>query len=155
MTAMPKPMTSDFLNKCCAEMPHHSHIRITCVNNRKSLAYNHWFKEFSKPQILVYSKNKNLSFEDVKYIARFRLGSHYLEVEQGRFSNISWHNRICKRCSSNTVDDACHLLLDCDFFKNVRDILLNSYPQAFNPNSAFDPHLLADFFRLSSLQICC
>ena len=93
------------------------------MNNRKYLIYNHWFKESPKPQIPFYSKNKNLSFEDVKYIARLRLGSHYLEVEQGRFSNISWHNRICKRCSSNTVDDACHLLLECDFFKNDRDTL--------------------------------
>jgi hypothetical protein len=60
------------------------------VNNRKSLTYNHWFKESPKPQIPFYSKNKNLSFEDVKSIARFRLGSHYLEVEQGRISNIPW-----------------------------------------------------------------
>jgi hypothetical protein len=82
-----------------------------------------------------YSKNKNLSFEDVRFIARFRLGHHHLEVEQGRFSNTlgtlancmkqidnsyllkvdlseglpslgasstPWHNRICKRRSSNT-----------------------------------------------------
>jgi hypothetical protein len=132
------------LNKFWSEMPDHNHIRNTSVNNRKSLTYNHWFKESSKPQIPFYSKNKNLSFEDVKSIAHFRLGSHYLEVEQGRFSNISWQNRICKCRSSNTVDDACHLL-QCDFFENDRDILLNSYPQAFNPNSAFNPHLLADF----------
>ncbi len=45
---------------------------------------------------------------------------------------------------------ACHLL-ECDFFKNDRDILLNSYPQAFNPNSALNPHLLADF---SDFHLC-
>jgi hypothetical protein len=75
------------LNKFWSDMPDHTNIRNTCVNNRKSLTYNHWFKESPKPQIPFYSKNKNLSFEDVKSIARFRLESHYLEVEQGRFSN--------------------------------------------------------------------
>ncbi len=111
-------------------MPDHTNIRNTCVDDRKSLTNNHWFKDSPKPQIPLYSKNKNLSFEDIKSIGRFRLRSHYLEVQQGRFSNISWQNRICKQCSSDTVDDACHLLLECDFFKDDRDILLNSYPQA-------------------------
>ena len=133
------------LNKFWSDMPEHTCIRNNCVDNRKSLTYNHWFKESVKPHIPFYSKNKNLSLEDIKSIARFRLGSHYLEVEQGRFSNTPWHNRICKRCSSNSVDDAYHLLFECDFFKDDRDTLLNSYPQAFNPHSAFNPHLLADF----------
>ena len=118
------------LNKFWSDMPEHTCIRNNCVDNRKSLTYIHWFKESAKPHISFYSKNKNLSLEDIKSIARFRLGSHYLEVEQGRFSNTPWHNRICKRCSSNSVDDAYHLLFECDFFKDDRETLLNSYPQA-------------------------
>jgi hypothetical protein len=66
---------------------HTQYIRNSCVDNRKSLTYNHWFKESPKPLIPSYYKNTNLSFEDVKSIARFRHGSHYLEIEQGRSSN--------------------------------------------------------------------
>jgi hypothetical protein len=60
-------------------------------------------------------------------------------------------------CRNNTVDDAHHLLLECDLFKDGTDLLLNSSSQAFNLHSVFNPHLIADFsdFRLCNFVTNC
>ncbi len=45
----------------------------------------------------------NLSSEDVKRIAPFRLGSHFLEIEKGLhcIPNAPWKDRIRQRRASN------------------------------------------------------
>jgi hypothetical protein len=65
----------------------------------------------------------NLSSEDVDH---FRLGSHFLEIENGLhcIPTVLWKDRICKRCASNKVDDALHLLQECSYFNNERWDLL-------------------------------
>ncbi len=47
------------------------------------LLLTHWFKKDLNPSIPAYFSMNNLSSEDVKHIARFRLGSHFLEIEKG------------------------------------------------------------------------
>ena len=75
---------------------------------------------------LSYFSMNNLSSEDVKRIARFRLGSHFLEIEKGLHCvpKVPWKNRICKRCASSKVDDALHLLQECSHFNYERQNLL-------------------------------
>ena len=52
---------------------------------------------------------------------RFRLGSHNLQVEVGR-----WHNRrprcqrLCERCAMRVVDDERHLVFECPAFESIR-----------------------------------
>ncbi len=84
-------------------------IRSHDAVNHISLTYFHWFKEDLKPSIPAYFSMNNLSSEDVKRIACFRLGSHFLEIEKGLHCvpKVPW--RICKRCASNKVDDALHI----------------------------------------------
>jgi hypothetical protein len=76
--------------------------------------------------IPAYFSIKNLSSENVKRIARFRLGSHFLEIEKGLhcIPKVPGKDRICKRYASNRVDDALHLLQECSHFNNERQNLL-------------------------------
>ena len=91
----------------------------------------------------------NLSSEDVKRIARFRLGSHFLEIEKGLHCvpKVPWKNRICKRCASSKVDDALHLLQECSHFNNERQNLLFNNNHVFSclNSKSLNPNLIADF----------
>ena len=49
---------------------------------------------------------------------KFRLSSHHLKIETGRWARIDVENRLCG-CGSR-VEDESHVLLDCPKTENVR-----------------------------------
>ena len=67
-------------------------------------------------------------------MARYRMSSHDLKIERGRFNNpiTPINQRICTRCESNEIDDEIHLLLHCNAMNNEREILLNSIAGIIN-----------------------
>ena len=67
-------------------------------------------------------------------MARYRMSSHDLKIERGRFNNpiTPINQRICTRCESNEIDDEIHLLLHCTAMNNEREILLNSIAGIIN-----------------------
>ena len=67
-------------------------------------------------------------------MARYRMSSHDLNIERGRFNNpITPKNlRICTRCQLNEIDDEIHLLLHCCAMKNEREILYDSVAAIIN-----------------------
>jgi len=46
-------------------------------------------------------------------VTQFRLISNRLEIERGRFQNISRDNRQCKFCNLNVVESEYHFSLIC------------------------------------------
>ena len=46
-----------------------------------------------------------------QFIVKFRLGSHYLPIETGRWSRKPREERLCASC--NVLGDEKHLLFDC------------------------------------------
>ena len=67
-------------------------------------------------------------------MARYRMSSHDLKIERGRFNNpiTPINQRICTRCESNEIDDEIHLLLHCNAMNSEREILLNSIAGIIN-----------------------
>lgn len=56
-------------------------------------------------------------------LAKFRTGTHNLEIEQGRHRGISSQNRFCKLCLSiqeYSIEDEYHVLIKCPFYKDLR-----------------------------------
>ena len=52
---------------------------------------------------------------------RFRLGSHNLQVELGRWQNCRPRcDRLCQRCAMHEVDDEWHMVFDCPAFESLR-----------------------------------
>ena len=47
-----------------------------------------------------------------KSLIRFRLGSHNLKIETGRWTNTPRDQRLCLSC--NQVEDEFHIVFDCD-----------------------------------------
>jgi Reverse transcriptase (RNA-dependent DNA polymerase) len=130
------------------------------VPNRKTATYALCFKR-TDPCLPHYLSCNHLSFHDVRNVARFRLGSHNLFVERGRFQNIPWPNRICRRClgATNTtgcsVDDEHHMIFDCCSFDQLRsnNHISDILRRANNSVKSFcDDH---NVFSVSKFISCC
>ena len=67
-------------------------------------------------------------------MARYRMSSHDLNIERGRFNNpiTPKNQRICTRCQLNEIDDEIHLLIHCCAMKNEREILYDSVAAIIN-----------------------
>lgn len=60
-------------------------------------------------------------------LAKFRIGNHDLEIERGRHNRVPVNERYCKLCRAQNllyVEDEYHVLLKCQFYKDLRDIYL-------------------------------
>ena len=53
-------------------------------------------------------------------ITRFRMGSHNLEVEVGRWVRVERNSRLCKCCNLARVEDEAHFLFDCPNYDELR-----------------------------------
>ena len=44
-------------------------------------------------------------------LSKFRLSTHFLAIEKGRYSNIERHNRVCLSCDTGEVENEYHLYI--------------------------------------------
>ena len=71
-------------------------------------------------------------------LSKFRLSSHDLEIERGRYGNksVKTEKRYCKFCKSNKiliVKDEFHFLMICPLHKTRRDSMIRKISDYF-PN---------------------
>jgi hypothetical protein len=86
------------------------------IMNQSKLYYYRKFKcEFKYEKYLDIVTNEHQR----KELSRFRLCSHLLEIESGRFAGIDRNLRTCKLCSLN-VESEYHFLLCCPLYRNLR-----------------------------------
>ena len=55
-----------------------------------------------------------------KYMSRFRLSSHLLAIETGRYNGTERQHRICNLCNHNQIESEYHILLCCPAYSNIR-----------------------------------
>ena len=61
-------------------------------------------------------------------LAKFRVSSHRLEVEMGRWARPErtvFEDRKCKYC--HKLEDEYHLLLECPLYVNIRELYIRRY----------------------------
>ena len=63
----------------------------------------------------------------MKYISKFRLSSHLLKIESGRFVNELRSQRICDKCSLNDIEDEFHFILVCPAYRILRVKYIKQY----------------------------
>ena len=82
--------------------------------------YNHIKSDFDKEPYLEHVNN----FYDRANLTKLRISAHELQIESGRYKNISRENRLCKWCRISTgsemVESEDHVLYDCDLYSIVR-----------------------------------
>ncbi|XP_053402477.1 uncharacterized protein LOC123564690 [Mercenaria mercenaria] len=94
------------------------------------------------PKLEYYSRFKTLfMFEPYltnvdndylrKLLSCFRMSSHCLAIETGRYSGIARDQRICQNCNLNVIESEYHVLLTCPKYKNLRSKYL---PKTSWPN---------------------
>jgi hypothetical protein len=89
------------------------------VDKRMHVVYKAHFKQANDTSwcnLPWYLKcGSQVSFPVVKSVARFRLSSHNLEVQRGRFSRVAYADRTCRRCGGDAVevDDETHVVFNC------------------------------------------
>ena len=60
-------------------------------------------------------------------LTRFRVSSHDLEIEKGRYDNVQPEHRICKLCNGGKIENEYHFLLVCPVYIDIRRTYLNPY----------------------------
>ncbi len=101
------------------------------VLHRKTATYCKLFKGQGVvfPKLPKYQKQAGVPYFNVLRCARFRVGSHHLQVERGRFRRLQWASRVCTRCEraffanlpEPRVDDEFHMIFECQAFSHLRD----------------------------------
>ena len=66
-------------------------------------------------------------FETRKYIAKFRMSDHFLDIERGRYRKVPRELRRCTFCNQNSIDDECHFFLYCNHNQTYRNKLLADF----------------------------
>ena len=73
-----------------------------------------------------YLKDVEISKHRVA-LTRFRLCSHSLEIERGRYQNSNRQERLCQYCKAHgrdEVEDEGHFLISCPLYSELRERLL-------------------------------
>ena len=51
------------------------------------------------------------------------MSSHWLNIEYGRHRNTERQNRLCELCEQNSIEDEYHFVMECNFYKAIRNVL--------------------------------
>ena len=54
-------------------------------------------------------------------MAQLRLGILPLCVETSRFVNLAVENKLCEICNSESIEDECHFLFECERYNELRE----------------------------------
>ena len=79
---------------------------LTIVNETSKLSYYRLYKNY-----LSLETEKYLSISNHRYrnaLCKFRVSAHNLEIETGRYFRIAPQERICKCCTSNSIESEYH-----------------------------------------------
>ena len=92
-------------------------------NSRRQNTYCIFKHTFNLEPYLDIITNKRLR----SALRRYRLSSHKLKIERGRYHNIDRKNRICKYCNLKAIENEYHFLLVCPLYRNIRKQCFTSY----------------------------
>ena len=109
-------------------------------NSRRLSSYCRYKHEFKLELYLDTIHEKRFKIA----LSRFRLSSHRLEIEQGRYHDIPRNERLCKFCSLNCIESEYHFLLVCPFYKEVRHQYLKPYFCRWPTLNKFDRIMLTE-----------
>ena len=95
-----------YLQKWYSDINYSNRLQSYCI-------YKHDFKLENYITDVTENKYKTA-------LARFRTSSHNLFIETGRYDNTLRHERICKSCNINKIEDEYHFSLVCPNYRELR-----------------------------------
>lgn len=85
-------------------------------NSNRLLTYARFKHEFECEEYLTFIADSKFRTA----LTRFRLSSHNLHIERGRYENVPRHDRLCRCCNMNAIEDEYHFLLVCPLYIDLR-----------------------------------
>ena len=94
------------------------------INNSNRLeTYNLYKHDFNLEKYLSCIKENKFRIA----LTRFRLSSHDLAIETGRYTNIDRKFRICTHCNMRVIENEYHFLIVCPKYITIRQKYLKPY----------------------------
>ena len=59
-------------------------------------------------------------------LTRIRTSGHFLRIETGRYNKQNDDSKKCRHCESGEVEDECHFVAKCQFYRFGREKLITS-----------------------------
>ena len=87
------------------------------INNSNRLRLYSKYKENNGQETYI-NTIKNKAYRQT--LSRFRLSSHQLEIETGRYVGLERDERLCRKCNTRMVEDEYHFLLICPHYNDIR-----------------------------------
>ena len=75
-----------------------------------------------------------------------------MPVVAGSYTNTPLDDRICKKCDNNSIGDEFHYVLQCDFFKDKREVFIKKY--YYNRPSTFKFRQLFNVSGKEMVRLC-
>ena len=94
-----------------------------CAKNEKGKlrTYGLFKRSFSREKYLSVIVKPHI----LKCFTNFRISSHKLEIEIGRYKNVPVADRKCKLCNSGSVEDEIHFMFECPTYEQYRQGFVN------------------------------
>ena len=92
-------------------------------NTTRGALYKHLVDNFT----IQYYLQKSLNPTYRKYLSKFRLSAHSLNIEKGRYNNTNRRDRICTLCNSSDIEDEFHFILKCPIYNDLRVNYIKNY----------------------------
>ena len=94
-----------------------------CKGNKKLKTYKLFKQDYKLEKYLTMKLNK----KDIFQMVKFRISSHNLKIEEGRYENknkniskIPENQRYCQMCNSGLIEDEKHMLCICITYEHIR-----------------------------------
>ena len=109
----------------------------TTIPQKASLPDEHYHLHIYHEQNPDLLPSPFLSSSYSDSITRFRLGSHNLPIETGRWSRMNREDRLCRNCS--VLGDEKHFLFNCTEIKrNPEHMFSNNLSEIWKNENIFD-----------------
>ncbi len=94
------------------------------ILNPKLRTFKNFKDEYKFENYLTTSRNLNYASS----LFRFRISSHNLRIETGRYTRPKTpeNERKCLYCLTQAIETESHFLLNCDLYTSKREELLNT-----------------------------
>ena len=116
LAKLKEKLYQSYMDKCLANI-------YDSESNPKLRTYKLFKNEFKLETYLTHPHNINHTVA----LTRFRISSHNLRIETGRYTKpqkTPVDDRICLYCSSQSIEDELHFILECDLYTSERSKLL-------------------------------
>ena len=70
--------------------------------------------------------------------SQYRVSNHKLQIERGRYENVSREQRFCKLCNNGEVENEYHLALSCPKYEELRNNANNILKNLFYHNNTME-----------------